>query len=138
MKKKKILQKKKSLNLVSDFCVCCTNNLSGFVSCRLHLVIAFKFLTSSRVYFRLCEACESTVSPLNYFQLVDTSCIYHMTLKMNTSSYFSMGNRPLIHVDLLAMNVSWTPKDLELFENEFDFLVSMVLSSLYLWQCRYR
>ena len=48
-----------------------------------------------------------------------------MTLKMKTSSHFSMGNRTLIHVDLLAMNVSWTPKDLELFENEFDFLVSM-------------
>ena len=45
---------------------------------------------------------------------------------MKTSSHFSMGNRTLIHVDLLAMNVSWTPKDLELFENEFDFLVSMV------------
>ena len=37
-----------------------------------------------------------------------------------------MGNRPLIHVDLLAMNVSWTTKDLKLYENEFDFLVSMV------------
>ena len=49
-----------------------------------------------------------------------------MTLKMKTSSHFSIGNRSLSHVDLLAMNVSWTPKDLELFENEFDFLVSMV------------
>ena len=49
-----------------------------------------------------------------------------MTLKMKTSSHFSMGNRTLIHVDLLAMNVSWTTKDLKLFENEFDFLVSMV------------
>ena len=45
---------------------------------------------------------------------------------MKTSSHFSMGNRPLIHVDLLAMNVSWTTKDLKHFENEFDFLVSMV------------
>ena len=45
---------------------------------------------------------------------------------MKTSSHFSIGNRTLIHVDLLAMKVSWTPKDLELFENEFDFLVSMV------------
>ena len=50
----------------------------------------------------------------------------HMTLKMKTSSHFSIGNRTLIHVDLLAMNVSWTSKDLELFENEFDFFVSMV------------
>ena len=49
-----------------------------------------------------------------------------MTLKMKTSSHFGIGNRSLSHVDLLAMNVSWTPKDLELFENEFDFLVSMV------------
>ena len=49
-----------------------------------------------------------------------------MTLKMKTSNHFSMGNKTLIHVDLLAMNVSWTPKDLELFENKFDFLVSMV------------
>ena len=49
-----------------------------------------------------------------------------MTLKMKTSSHFSMGNRTLTHVDLLTMNVSWTSDDLELFENEFDFLVSMV------------
>jgi hypothetical protein len=37
-----------------------------------------------------------------------------------------MENRTLIHVDLLTMNVSWTTNDLELVENEFDFLVSMV------------
>ena len=49
-----------------------------------------------------------------------------MTLKMKTSTHFSMGNRTLIHTDLLAMDVSWLPKDLELFENEFDFVVSMV------------
>ena len=49
-----------------------------------------------------------------------------MTWEMKTSSHFSIGNRTLIHVDLLAMKVSWTPKDLELFENEFDFLVSLV------------
>ena len=49
-----------------------------------------------------------------------------MTLKMKTSSHFGIGNRSLSHVDLLAMNVSWTAKDLKLFENEFDFLVSMV------------
>ena len=49
-----------------------------------------------------------------------------MTFKMKTSSHYSTGNRTLINVDLLAMDVSWTPKDLELFENEFDFLVSMV------------
>ena len=62
------------------------------------------------------------MSPLNHSSWV----INHMTFKMKTSSHFSMGNRTLIHVDLLAMNVSWTPKDLEVFENEFDFLVSMV------------
>ena len=49
-----------------------------------------------------------------------------MTLKMKTSTHFSMGNRTLIHTDLLAMDVSWIPKDLKLFENEFVFLVSMV------------
>ena len=49
-----------------------------------------------------------------------------MTLKMKSSSNFSKENRTLIHVDLLTMNVSWTTKDLELVENEFDFLVSMV------------
>ena len=49
-----------------------------------------------------------------------------MTLKMKTTRHFSMENQTLIHVDLLAMNVSWTAKDLKLFENEFDFLVSMV------------
>ena len=49
-----------------------------------------------------------------------------MTLKMKTSDHYSMGNSTLIHADLLAMDVSWTPKDLELFEIEFDFLVSMV------------
>ena len=49
-----------------------------------------------------------------------------MTLKMKSSSNFSMENRTLIHVDLLTMNVSWTTNDLELVENEFDFLVSMV------------
>ena len=38
----------------------------------------------------------------------------------------SMENQTLIHVDLLAMNVSWTPKDLELFEIEFDLLVSTI------------
>ena len=73
-------------------------------------------------YFRLFEACRFIVSPLNYSSWE----INHMTLKMKTKSHFSMGNRTLIHVDLLAMNVSWTPKDLELVENEFDFLVSMV------------
>ena len=36
-----------------------------------------------------------------------------------------MGNGTLIHSDLLAIDVSWIPKDLELFENEFDFVVSM-------------
>ena len=45
---------------------------------------------------------------------------------MKTTNLFSTGNRTLIHVDLLAMNVSWTPKDLELFENEFNLLVSIV------------
>ena len=49
-----------------------------------------------------------------------------MTFKMKTSSHYSTGNRTLINVDLFAMDVSWTPEDLELFENEFDFLVSMV------------
>ena len=49
-----------------------------------------------------------------------------MTLKMKSSSNFSMENRTLIHVDLLTMNVSWTTNDLERVENEFDFLVSMV------------
>ena len=49
-----------------------------------------------------------------------------MTLKMKTSDHCSMGNSTLIHADLLAMNVSWISKDLELFENEFDFVVSMV------------
>ena len=39
---------------------------------------------------------------------------------MKTSDHCS------IHTDLLAMDVSWIPKDLELFENEFDFVVSMV------------
>ena len=48
-----------------------------------------------------------------------------MTLKMKTSDHYIMGNSTLIHADLLAMDVSWIPKDLELFENEFDFLVSM-------------
>ena len=37
-----------------------------------------------------------------------------------------MGNSTLIHFDLLAIDVSWMPKDLELFENEFDFVVSIV------------
>ena len=45
---------------------------------------------------------------------------------MKTSDHYSMGNSTLIHADLLAMDVSWIPKDLELFENEFDFVVSMV------------
>ena len=49
-----------------------------------------------------------------------------MTLKMKTSDHCSMGNSTFIHADLLAMDVSWIPKDLELFENEFDFVVSMV------------
>ena len=49
-----------------------------------------------------------------------------MTLKMKTSDHYIMGNSTLIHADLLAMDVSWIPKDLELFENKFDFLVSMV------------
>ena len=49
-----------------------------------------------------------------------------MTLKMKTSDHYSTGNSTLIHADLLAMDVSWIPKDLELFENEFDFFVSMV------------
>ena len=49
-----------------------------------------------------------------------------MTLKMKTSDHCSMGNGTLIHSDLLAIDVSWIPKDLELFENEFDFVVSMV------------
>ena len=43
-----------------------------------------------------------------------------------TSDHCSMGNSTLIHSDLLAIDVSWIPKDLELFENEFDFVVSMV------------
>ena len=43
-----------------------------------------------------------------------------------TSDHCSMGNGTLIHSDLLAIDVSWIPKDLELFENEFDFVVSMV------------
>ena len=47
-------------------------------------------------------------------------------LKVKTTSHFSMENRTLIYVDLLAMNVSWTPKDLALFEIEFDLLVSTV------------
>ena len=51
---------------------------------------------------------------------------YFNSFKMKTSSHFSTGNRTLIHSDLLAMDVSWTPKDLQLFENEFDFFVSMV------------
>ena len=42
------------------------------------------------------------------------------------SDLYSMGNSTLIHSDLLAIDVSWIPKDLELFENEFDFVVSMV------------
>ena len=50
----------------------------------------------------------------------------YMTLKMKTSDHCNMGNSTLINADLLAMNVSWIPKDLELFENEFDFVVSMV------------
>ena len=50
----------------------------------------------------------------------------YMTLKMKTSDHCSMGNSTLINADLLAMDVSWIPKDLELFENEFDFVVSMV------------
>ena len=45
---------------------------------------------------------------------------------MKTLDYYSMENRTLIHVDLLDVNVSWIPEDLEPFENEFDFLVSMV------------
>ena len=45
---------------------------------------------------------------------------------MKTTRHFSMENQTLIHVDLLAMNVSWTPKDLELFEIEFDLLVSTI------------
>ena len=49
-----------------------------------------------------------------------------MTLKMKTSDHYSMGNTTLIHADLLSMDVSWIPKDLELFENEFAFVVSMV------------
>ena len=49
-----------------------------------------------------------------------------MTLKMKTSNHCSMGNSTLINADLLAMDVSWIPKDLELFENEFAFVVSMV------------
>ena len=48
-----------------------------------------------------------------------------MTLKMKTSNHCSMGNSTLINADLLVMDVSWIPKDLELFENEFDFVVSM-------------
>ena len=48
-----------------------------------------------------------------------------MTLKMKTSDHYSMGNSTLIHADLLVRDVSWIPKDLELFENEFDFIVSM-------------
>ena len=44
----------------------------------------------------------------------------YKTLTMKTSDHCS------IHTDLLAMDVSWIPKDLELFENEFDFVVSMV------------
>ena len=40
-----------------------------------------------------------------------------------------MGNSTLIHSDLLAIDVSWIPKDLELFENEFDFFVSMVCTT---------
>ena len=45
---------------------------------------------------------------------------------MKILDYYSMENRALIHVDLLDVNVSWIPEDLEPFENEFDFLVSMV------------
>ena len=36
-----------------------------------------------------------------------------------------MGNSTLINADLLAMDVSWITKDLEPFENEFDFVLSM-------------
>ena len=45
---------------------------------------------------------------------------------MKTSDHCSMGNSTLINADLLGMDISWIPKDLELFENEFDFVVSMV------------
>ena len=45
---------------------------------------------------------------------------------MKTSDHCSMGNSTLINADLLGMDVSWIPKDLELFENEFEFVVSMV------------
>ena len=45
---------------------------------------------------------------------------------MKTLDHCSLEYRTLIHVDLLAMNVSWIPEDMKLFENEFEFLVSMV------------
>ena len=45
---------------------------------------------------------------------------------MKTLDHCSFENRTLIHFDLLAINVSWIPEDMKLFENEFDFLVSMI------------
>ena len=63
------------------------------------------------------------VQYISYYFSCERNC---MTLKMKTSDHYSMGNTTLIHADLLSMDVSWIPKDLELFENEFDFVVSMV------------
>ena len=39
-----------------------------------------------------------------------------------------MKNRTSLQTDILAMNVSWLNEDLELFENSFDLITSLVFS----------
>ena len=44
--------------------------------------------------------------------------------KMNSSKNYNM-----VHKDVLAMNISWLPEDLELFENHSDPFVSWILTT---------
>jgi hypothetical protein len=39
-----------------------------------------------------------------------------------------MKNSTLLQTDLLAMNISWLHKDLEIFENSFDLTMSLVFT----------
>ena len=44
--------------------------------------------------------------------------------KMNSPKDYKM-----VHKDVLAMNISWLPEDLELFENHSDHFVSWILTT---------
>ena len=48
---------------------------------------------------------------------------------MKTLDHCSLENRTLIHVDLLAMNVSWLDEDLELWYS-FDLAISLLFTVL--------